>query len=153
MHKIDSVLTIPRAASVTAETAEFTELVSALDATNLTATVDAAADVTVFIPTNPAFEAIADTTATLSVQQLSSVLTLHVAPGVLYSPDIPMGQTPLPTLNGEQLKVVNNGTIAVNQAKVVMPDVVLKNGVGHVIDSVLLPSSLIARRHRSSARV
>lgn len=142
MHKIDAVLTVPRDASVTAQAAGFTDLVDALVATELAETVDTTADITVFIPSNAAFEAIAETTAQLNVEQLQSVLTLHVAPGVLYSPDIPVGTTLLPTVNGENVTVVNNGTIAVNQATVVAPNVALRNGVGHVIDSVLIPSSL-----------
>lgn len=90
---------------------------------------------TVFIPTNAAFEAIASTTATLTQTQLQQVLTLHVlSDAVVYSPSIPSGTTPLPTVNGEDVTVVNNGTITIDQATVIAPNVILRNGAAHVID-------------------
>lgn len=152
MHKIDAVLTIPRDASVTAQAAGFTSLVDTLVAASLAETVDTTADITVFIPTNDAFAAISETTAELSVEQVQSVLTLHVAPGVLYSPDIPVGTTQLPTVNGEEVTVVNNGTISVNQATVVAPNVALRNGVGHVISAVLIPADLSEAPSCTSSR-
>ncbi|KAJ4422380.1 hypothetical protein N0V82_002935 [Gnomoniopsis sp. IMI 355080] len=143
VHKIDSVLTLPRNASTTAQAAGFTDLVDALVSAELADTVDNLADVTVFIPTNDAFETIADTTATLTQAQLQSVLTLHVlSDAVVYSPSIPSGTTSLPTVNGEDVTIINNGTITVDQATVVSPNVVLRNGVAHVINSVLIPASL-----------
>lgn len=97
---------------------------------------------TVFIPTNAAFEAISSTTATLTQAQLQDVLTLHVLnDAVVYSPSIPAGTTSLPTVNGEDVTIVNNGTILVDQATVIAPNVVLRNGVGHVIDRSVIPSS------------
>lgn len=90
---------------------------------------------TVFIPTNAAFESISSTTATLTQAQLQDVLTLHVLNNaVVYSPSIPSGTTSLPTVNGEDVTIVNNGTILIDQATVIAPNVVLRNGVAHVID-------------------
>jgi uncharacterized surface protein with fasciclin (FAS1) repeats len=44
------------------------------------------------------------------------------------------------TVNGQDLKLtVNDGTVMVNDAKVVKADVLASNGVIHVIDTVLLP--------------
>jgi Fasciclin domain len=44
------------------------------------------------------------------------------------------------TVNGQDLKItVNDGTVMVNDAKVVKADVLPSNGVIHVIDTVLLP--------------
>ncbi|CAN8100211.1 unnamed protein product [Discula destructiva] len=143
VHKIDAVLTVPRKASTTAQAAGFTDLVDALTNAALAETVDTTPDITVFIPSNDAFQAVSQTTATLTQAQLQSVLTLHVASdSVLYSPSIPSGSTSLPTVNGESLTVVNNGSITVNDATVVTPNVPLLNGVGHVIDNVLIPTSL-----------
>lgn len=63
------------------------------------------------------------------------MLTLHVlSDAVVYSPSIPSGTTSLPTVNGEDVTIVNNGTITVDQATVIAPNVVLRNGVAHVID-------------------
>ena len=44
------------------------------------------------------------------------------------------------TINGQDLKLtVHDGTVMVNDAKVVKADVSASNGVIHVIDTVLLP--------------
>lgn len=144
VHKIDSVLTVPRNASTTASAAGLTAIVDALVAAELAVTVDTLADITVFIPTNDAFAAISSVTSTVTKAQLRSVLTLHVLSGsVFYSVDIPSGTTELPTVSGENITIVNDGsTITVDQAKVIVPNVALRNGVGHVIDSVLIPAKL-----------
>jgi uncharacterized surface protein with fasciclin (FAS1) repeats len=44
------------------------------------------------------------------------------------------------TVNGQDVKIiVNDGTVMVNDAKVVKADVMASNGVIHVIDTVLIP--------------
>ncbi len=46
------------------------------------------------------------------------------------------------TVNGQELTIkVEGGTVRVNNAKVVKPDVLASNGVIHVIDAVVLPAS------------
>jgi uncharacterized surface protein with fasciclin (FAS1) repeats len=46
------------------------------------------------------------------------------------------------TLNGEELKITDHdGTLMVNNAKVVKADIPASNGVIHVIDTVLMPDS------------
>jgi uncharacterized surface protein with fasciclin (FAS1) repeats len=53
---------------------------------------------------------------------------------VAYSSDLVNG-TKIQALNGETLTITtNNGTIYVNSAKVVTPDVLVANGVVHVIN-------------------
>ena len=44
------------------------------------------------------------------------------------------------TVNGQSLTIrVNDGTVMVDNAKVVKTDILCSNGVIHVIDSVVLP--------------
>jgi transforming growth factor-beta-induced protein len=44
------------------------------------------------------------------------------------------------TLNGQSLAIkVNDGTVMVDNAKVIKTDILCSNGVIHVIDSVILP--------------
>ena len=67
------------------------------------------------------------------IRRLASAGTLFTALSV-------MGLTP--TVNGQDLKLtVNEGTVMVNEAKVVKADVLASNGVIHVIDTVLLPKN------------
>ena len=98
-------------------------------------------DITIFAPTNAAFDKASSTISSLSAEKVTEALTFHVVKGVLFSTGLKDGQT-LATVQGEKLKVkVLGGEVFVNGAKVVVADVLTKNGVVHVIDSVLVPSS------------
>jgi uncharacterized surface protein with fasciclin (FAS1) repeats len=98
-------------------------------------------DVTIFAPTNAAFDKAAATISTLSVEKVTEILTFHVVKGVNFSTGLKDGQT-LSTVQGEKLKVKIVGVeVFVGGAKVVMKDVLTKNGVVHVVDGVLVPSS------------
>lgn len=136
IHKIDSVLTIPTNASTTATAAGLTGIVGALTAAGEVEFFDTEPDVTIFIPFNEAFEAIADTVASLNTEQLQQVLLKHIVQGaVVYSPSIPAGDTVVESALGEHLNITNtDGTITVNDATVISADILLSNGVGHLID-------------------
>jgi uncharacterized surface protein with fasciclin (FAS1) repeats len=74
----------------------------------------------------------------LSPEQLNAVLSYHIVKGVRYSNQLVDNQT-LPTVQGGSLKVKisTNGTIFVNNASVIQTDFLTKNGVLHIVDSVL----------------
>ncbi|KAF3760346.1 hypothetical protein M406DRAFT_52985 [Cryphonectria parasitica EP155] len=136
VHIIDSVLTVPQNDSATAVAANLTALAGALTQAGLVATVDAAMDVTIFAPSNAGFAAISNLVGSLSMEQLTQILTYHVVSGTVgYSTTLMNGMT-IPTLDGNATVTitVDNGTIFVNSAKVVTADVLLNNGVAHVID-------------------
>lgn len=97
--------------------------------------MDDLSDVTIFAPTNAAFDAIGSAVGNLSKEQLSSILQYHVIKGtVAYSSLLTDGET-VNTLQGEAVKItIQDGTVFVNSAKVIMPDVLVSNGVVHVID-------------------
>lgn len=92
-------------------------------------------DVTIFAPTDGAFAAIANLVGTLSTEQLTTILTYHVVQGTVgYSTTLSNGAM-LTTLQGGMVRVtVNGSSIFINSAKVVTPDVLVSNGVVHVID-------------------
>lgn len=141
IHIIDAVLRIPQSASETAEAAELTSLVEALEATELTETVDTTPDLTIFAPANAAFDAISNTTESLSTEELSSILQYHVVDSVAYSAALSDGDV-ITTLNGADVTItINDEGIFVNDAQVVTADVLIANGVVHVIDAVLIPSA------------
>jgi uncharacterized surface protein with fasciclin (FAS1) repeats len=95
--------------------------------------VDGLKDITVFAPTNAAFAAIAN--VTLSKEQLTEVLEYHVIAGtVAYSTLLTNGEK-VATAEGDDVTItLANGTVLVNDAKVVEADVLISNGVVHVID-------------------
>ncbi len=120
----------------------FSSLVSAVTAANLVAPLRGGS-LTVFAPTNAAFTTIPGGAPT-DVAVLTRVLQLHVVPTRALSTDLTNGQV-LPTLlTGRSLTVGLIGsnvrlTTPTNFATVVTPNVIAKNGVIHVIDTVLLP--------------
>ena len=112
---------------------------------------------TVFAPTNEAFAKLpAGTVDTLlkpeNLVQLKKVLTYHVIPGRVTSKDLMAmitrdgGQTQLKSVEGGTLIAMMNGSTVVlkdekgDTATVTQADVMQKNGVIHVVDSVLLPN-------------
>lgn len=135
LHIIDSVLTLPTDILSTASAANLTALRGAINATNLIDTVNYTPDVTIFAPTNEAFQSIGSALENLSESDLANVLAYHVVNGTVgYSTDLVNG-TSLQTANGANLTVtVENGTVFVNAARVVTPNVLVANGVVHVID-------------------
>jgi len=120
----------------------FSSLVSAVTAANLVAPLRAGS-LTVFAPTNAAFAAIPGG-APSNVAVLTQVLQLHVVGSRALSTQLTNGQL-LPTLlTGRSLTVGLIGgnvrlTTPTNFATVITPNVIAKNGVIHVIDTVLLP--------------
>ena len=97
----------------------------------------------VFAPSDAAFDALPEGTLQFlgsppGAETLEAILAYHVVGSVIPSMAIPEGETYLTSLEGSELLVVNNGTsITVNDATVVVPDVLALNGIVHVIDSVL----------------
>lgn len=142
IHIIDRFLTLPQNISTSGVALNLTSAVGALAALNLSDTVDTTPDVTCFIPNNAAFQAIGGNLANLSTADLTGILEYHVVAGqVLYSTDL-MNDTSVATLNGANLTVYLEGSdVYVDNAKVVFPNVLVRNGVVHVIDRVLNPSN------------
>jgi uncharacterized surface protein with fasciclin (FAS1) repeats len=124
-------------------------LVSLVKQAGLVETLKGTGPFTVFAPTNAAFAklpkaAVAALTEPANIAKLKGVLTYHVIPGRLVAADLKDGQD-LTTVNGEKLHItVKDGKVMVSNGKdapatVQIADVISKNGVTHVIDTVVLP--------------
>ena len=128
------------------EAGSFTTLVTAVQAAGLEETLRGEGPYTVFAPTDDAFAAVPQETldALLADPQgaLTDVLTYHVVPGKVMSTDLSDGMM-VETVNGASLEITVNedGTVMVGDATVVTADIETANGVIHVIDTVLVPSS------------
>lgn len=125
---------------------DFDTLVAAVTAAGLVDTLKSEGPFTVFAPTDAAFAELPDGTVdTLlepaNVGELASVLTYHVVPSAVLSGELSDGMT-VETVNGETLTIgVTADGVTVNDATVTTADIETSNGVVHVIDSVLLPST------------
>jgi uncharacterized surface protein with fasciclin (FAS1) repeats len=124
----------------------FSTLVKAVQAAGLAETLSGKGPFTVFAPTNEAFAALPQGTLEKLLQpenrdMLRKVLTYHVVSGDLMAKDLRSGS--VATVEGSPVAVqVQNGSVKVNNANVVKADIDAKNGVIHVIDTVLLPPGL-----------
>ena len=122
----------------------FNTLAAALKAAGLVDTLKGAGPFTVFAPTDEAFAKLpAGTVENLlkpeNKDKLVSILTYHVVPGDVTSKQV-VKLTEAKTVNGQDVKIkVDGGSVMIDNAKVIKPDVKASNGVIHVIDTVLMP--------------
>ncbi|KAH7242202.1 FAS1 domain-containing protein [Fusarium tricinctum] len=139
IHIINRVLTIPKNLSDTAIAANLSAVAGALTESNLVSNLTRARNITVFAPSNSAFANIGSILANVSESDLMNILEYHVINNtVAYSTDLEDGS--LDTAAGEKVNIkIDNGTVYVNEAKVIVPNVLIANGVVHVIDGVLNP--------------
>lgn len=126
----------------------FSTLVAAVGAAGLVETLSGPGPFTVFAPTNAAFDALpAGTVDTLLLPenqaQLVNILTYHVVPGSITSDQLIGQQLNVATVQGGSVSVDGRvgkvGNVTVNNANVIIPDIIASNGVIHAIDTVLLP--------------
>jgi len=139
MHVIDNVITLPPNATDAIKWSGLGMMMESLVKTNLNDTVDTTAGVTVFAPTNDAFKAAGIDPEKADVDVLTNILKYHVVSSTTYTTDIVENKT-LTTLQGGDVTLhVTAAHYQVNNANITVPDVLVKNGVIHFIDTVLVP--------------
>ena len=122
----------------------FKTLASALQAAGLVDTLKGKGPFTVFAPTDEAFAklpagTLEDLLKPESKEKLAAILTYHVVPGKVLAAQVAK-MTSAKTLNGQSLTIsASQGTVMVDNARVVKTNILCSNGVIHVIDSVILP--------------
>jgi uncharacterized surface protein with fasciclin (FAS1) repeats len=126
----------------------FTTLATALTEAELVETLQGEGPFTVFAPTDEAFAALPEGTleALLADKEaLTAVLLYHVVAGEVPAADV-VNLTQAETVQGEAVSVrTDMGNVYLNEAQVILPDVMASNGIIHVIDTVLLPPSMQAQ--------
>ncbi|MDX9851786.1 MAG: fasciclin domain-containing protein [Anaerolineaceae bacterium] len=147
IHVIDSVI-LPKSDIVDTAIADgrFTTLAAALGAADLVETLKGEGPFTVFAPTDDAFAALPEgTVETLLLpenkQKLTDILLYHVVAGKVMAADV-VTLTEAETVLGQDVAIkVDMGKVYINDAEVIITDIVTSNGVIHVIDAVLLPKA------------
>ena len=161
VHIIDTFLTSPAGFLDTTAQYNLTAFAGALTKTNLLNLASTTPDITIFIPTNAAFATVASNLDDISNSDLANLLLYHIvhsptpnsAPS--YSPNLTNG-TYLPTLlslpppaneavKAQLLITAASNSVFVNSAHIDQMDILLSNGVIHVIDNVLSPNDTAAR--------
>jgi len=125
-----------------AEKAEFSTLVAAIDAAGLRETLEDAKDITVFAPTNKAFDSLPPgvlDSLLANKDALTNVLTYHVV-GAKVPASIAIKLTEATMLNGKKVAIrYADKKLFINNSRVIKADVKACNGIIHVIDAVLVP--------------
>lgn len=122
---------------------DHTTLAAGIEAAGLQDVLTNAGPLTVFAPTNEAFEKLPEGTLDELLkpenkQKLAHIITFHAAPGS-YNENNIRGVMGIGQATGDKVKVISEGgSIFVNDAKV-LGTVKASNGYVHVIDAVLLP--------------
>lgn len=123
---------------------QFKTLVTAVKAADLVETLKGKGPFTVFAPTDEAFAKIPQDKLEALLKDkkaLSAVLTYHVVPGKVMAADV-VKLNSAKTVQGQSVAIVaKDGRVTINGANVLKTDIVCGNGVIHVIDAVILPSS------------
>lgn len=126
----------------------FTILLKALDATNLTTTLRKTPDLTLFAPTDEAFQALpagqlAELLMPKNAPLLQKVLIYHLVHLNLDSSKIKGAKGPVESVETGKLMFDGSGPVLkVNDADIIQPDVHATNGVIQVVDKVLIPSDV-----------
>lgn len=131
---------------------DFKTLVAAIKAAGLVEALKGNGPFTVFAPTDKAFENLEKskpgTIAALlkpeNKKMLQDILKYHVVAGKVMAADVIKMKdgTMVKTLNGSGFNLgLKNSGVMINDAKVIKTDIACKNGVIHVIDTVILPPS------------
>lgn len=147
VHVLDAVVLPVETAVDIAIDNEFTSLTAALiSAELLPALINPLVKYTVFAPTNQAFDDLAtalgtDLDGVLASPDLANILLYHVVSGEILSTSLTDGMM-IPTLLGESLTVsVSSSGVMINSSNVSTTDIFSNNGIVHVIDGVLTPTT------------
>ena len=135
---------------IAASTGKFDTLIAAAKAAGLVPALTSRGPITVFAPTDAAFAKLpAGTVEELlkpkNKHKLAAILKYHVVAGAVFAKDIPTKATRVKTLKrggDTTIRVIRSGgKVHVDNARVVQANIKADNGVIHVINRVLLPSS------------
>jgi uncharacterized surface protein with fasciclin (FAS1) repeats len=142
-HAADKAAALGDIVAVASGAGSFNTLVAAVKAAGLVETLQGPGPFTVFAPTDEAFAklpkgTVEDLLKPENKAKLVGILTYHVVPGKVMAADVKTMNAK--TVNGKELSIkVADGKVTVDNATVVKTDVAAKNGVIHVIDTVVLP--------------
>jgi transforming growth factor-beta-induced protein len=157
VHVIDAVLVpvFPEPVTVwdiISNSPDHTTLATAIGIAGLQGALEGPGPLTVFAPTNAAFNALpADVLAEVLADPalLTNILLYHVVGAQALSSSLTNGQS-ITTLQGQNVTVnINMGTVMINSATVTAADLLADNGVVHVINGVLLPPTFVSESANS----
>jgi uncharacterized surface protein with fasciclin (FAS1) repeats len=136
---------LPSLVDVLGSSPDFSTLVSAIGAADMTESLSGTGPYTLFAPTNEVFAAmdsvlLEDLLKPAGKDKLVTVLSYHVLPGRISTAELAGKSEATASLNNRDMLVDGTGAnIIVNTATVEIGDIEAANGMIHVIDQVLVP--------------
>lgn len=149
---------LPSIPQVAITAGQFTTLLAAVEAAGLTKTLLGKGPFTLFAPTDEAFSRIAKTDIADLLEpenreQLRTLLTYHVVSGRVTAAQARRAGT-AETVAGPSVRITSsNGTLRINDATVRIADIPASNGVVHVIDRVLMPSTAVSEEATAAVQL
>jgi uncharacterized surface protein with fasciclin (FAS1) repeats len=146
VHVIDAVLLPPTNTiyDIVSASADHTTLKVAIDACGLDGVLSDPGTLTLFAPTDAAFNALpaGSVTALLAdIPLLTDILKHHVVGASVMSGMLSNGQIVTTLLGTDVTVTINSMGVFIDNAQVTVADIVADNGVVHVIDAVLIPTT------------
>jgi uncharacterized surface protein with fasciclin (FAS1) repeats len=129
-------LTLPAYCTNTLSTIGLSSMLTSVNLTNSTDEWNGNPGLTCLSPTNQAFQGAGNPEITDSEDGLNSILDSHTIENVQYTTGLQNGQVLQSEANTTIIVTIKNGSMYFNNAKVIRANVVTKNGVIHVLDSV-----------------
>ena len=129
---------------IVSNSADHTTLKVAIDACALNGVLSDPGSLTLFAPTDAAFNLLpAGTVAALlaDIPQLTDILKHHVVGASVMSGMLSNNQVVTTLLGTDVTVTITGGNVYIDNAMVTVADIVADNGVVHVIDAVLLPTT------------
>ncbi|KAI9882935.1 MAG: hypothetical protein M1823_005321 [Watsoniomyces obsoletus] len=142
LHVIDNFLIPPQPFTNTSLQFNVTAMAGGVIKSKLGNYFDNTRDVTIFAPNNAAFQRIGSVISTMNLEELGRIMKYHIINGtVAYSNTMP-NNTILRSAQGGNLTIIVDGnSLFVNSAKILQQDLLLSNGVLHIIDSTTTSTS------------
>ncbi|MCJ1248388.1 hypothetical protein MMC30_005605 [Trapelia coarctata] len=135
IHIVDGYFTLPRTLSATTLALGHNTFTALTNSSDLTAELDSAAGITIFIPTNAAFAA---KNVSSSDPTTPSLIDGHIVPNFVgYVPALTDGAKLLTQAGTTVTVTVQGDDIFINNAKILASNVILENGVAHVLDQII----------------
>lgn len=150
IHVIDEVLIpadLPDIVGTAINAGSFNTLIAAVQAAGLEEALRSEGPFTIFAPTDAAFAKLPQGLIELLLQEenldtLTAILTYHAVEGKVISSEV-VDLPSATTVNGLPVAItIDNASLRINDSLVTGVDIDARNGVIHVIDTVLIPSNI-----------
>jgi uncharacterized surface protein with fasciclin (FAS1) repeats len=138
---INQFLTLPESCTSSLLQKNLTGLSTALNRTDLGPTVDTANNFTCIAPSNQAFLMSGSPQLHANIYNLSQMVTYHTIDQPVYGDFLQNGQVYTSIGNDQIVVTVNDSGTYFNGAKIIERDIIMDNGVLHVIDQVMAPNN------------